>query len=138
MKGLIMTDKEIAENNILLASFRGGTLSEDKQDIYFPKGIQHFSNIPIPNLAYHKSLDWLDTVLQQIEQLNYHTAVLKGIVVDTNDYVCYIGHYFDQALPDWSILIESRASTKIEAIYNAVVEFVNVRNPLATEGSYYE
>lgn len=73
----------------------------------------------IENWAYHTSWDWLIPVVEKIESLNWSTELR---------YTAGVGHnmYFISAGAE---LNRTKSSTdKIEAVYNAVIFFINWYN----------
>lgn len=84
-------------------------------------------------LGYHKSWDWLMPVVEKIEDL-FDKYVLK-VYVSINGRNCDIWNYFDpesvlRSVSDTSLHFKQRkhATTKIEATYEACLNFINWYN----------
>lgn len=127
------------ENNKLIALFMGYYQPKEVQDnlfsfevyaslenckeqfpdieisTYFNDEIENISFVDFP--MYHSSWDWLMPVVEKIERLgscqidislNWCRAGYKGRTFDSRDYL--------------------KSATKIEAVYNAVIAFINWYN----------
>jgi hypothetical protein len=120
--------KEIIENNKLIAEFMGGLWNEPSQ-MYgignaeyikigkvkgYVKACYHYK---LTDLKYHSSWDWLMPVVEKIERHNEFTNVLffpQGCSININTEN---GFHFDVD-----------CDAKIEAVYNACVEFIKWYN----------
>lgn len=125
------------ESNKLIAEFMGGILSSVPNLINLPqtigesrilcvKGSEGLPNGTyevkrIIDLKYHSSWDWLMPVVEKIERLNYDFQIGGGIGV---------ARIVDVGLDRTEVMREIEVSypTKLEATYNAVVEFINQLN----------
>jgi len=114
---------ENIENNKIIAEFMGGLkdgesrLSLQKNEIWLPiHGVCHLGNSG-KVLKYHSSWDWLMEVVEKIE----------GVLPD--DSVITI-QYKDCNIPvnEGEFDIYINATTKIEAVYNACLEFIKWYN----------
>ncbi len=104
------------ENNKIIAEFMGIIPNE--------AGVYHVSKhkgYSLENLLYHTSWDWLMPVVEKIERLNYDFQIGGGIGV---------ARIVDVGLDRTEVMREIEVSypTKLEATYNAVVEFINQYN----------
>ena len=108
------------EKNKLIADFMGckdkntalQTIAERLKDdeIWLP-----FHNVEsINNLKYHKDWNWLIEVIENIESLGYRIEIVK--------HICRI------YLSNKETIIISENIPKIEAVYNACVEFIKWYN----------
>lgn len=70
------------------------------------------------NLRYHDSFDWLMPVVEKIEGLGHDVSILKNAV---GLQWCGIGKFSSNNT-------KATGTTKIEAIYSAVVEFIKWYN----------
>ena len=75
------------------------------------------NNKPITNFYYHSDWNWLMEVVEKIESLGYYVNI-------TGTYVS-IGAIESKTNP---IFIEKDSNIKIEAVYNACVEFIKWYN----------
>jgi hypothetical protein len=110
----------ITENNKLIAEFMGFKLQQDPTERWFGN---YFA---IPNDAWSNRLEllhfdtdwnWLMEVVEKIENYNEYTNVLftpQGCEIN-----CYIENGF---------LFSNDCNTKIEAVYNACIEFIKWYN----------
>lgn len=102
-------------NNKLIAEFMGAI--EVKKDTYkFPNR----TGLPlqINTINYHKDWNWLMEVVEKIESLNYSLEINKQ---EELDYQCLITQKNN-------IIIQKFNTIKIQAVYQAVVEFINQLN----------
>ena len=79
--------------------------------------MNHYENMGNKGLLYHKDWNWLMEVVEKIEDLNYSIEINKQ---EENDYQCLVVKK--------DILIQEFSSTKIQAVYNACVEFIKWYN----------
>lgn len=133
--------KNILENNKLIAEFMGGKLRNESrlklapQEIWLPsQGVCRYDTIETgrgKTLQYHKSWDWLMPVVEKIEILGYYTSIRLNkytnkttvcTIEDTNEAT--IGGGLSQIL----VTEGFKHLSKIEAVYNAVVEFIKWYN----------
>jgi hypothetical protein len=109
------------ENNILIALFMEAK-QYDKEDnyIYFDETNTMFSNdtISIKDLKFHSDWNWLMEVVEKIEEIEGNR-----FKVEIYNNVCRI--YDHQEYDD---VIDITDETKIEAVYNACVEFIKWYN----------
>ena len=100
------------ENNKIIAEFMGITPNE--------AGVYHVSKhkgYSLENLLYHTSWDWLMPVVEKIESILPCDSIITIEYKDCRIPVNESG--FD---------IVTNEETKIEAVYKAVVEFINQYN----------
>jgi len=107
--------KETLEKNKLIAEFMNYPQSGiDNKDPYYYAMKHCFDN----NLMkYHSSWDWLMPVVEKIESLGLNTKI-------------YTGHT-TIASRDASFISQKLNDSKIEATYEAVVEFIKWFNTLS-------
>lgn len=140
MEGLI-------KNNKLIADFIGASKTSNcKDNEMFISGqtICRIDTIELGKghiLKFHKSWDWLMPVVEKIEKI-YETETslprfeinshyVKFFIMDYNtglSYVSISGCYLKS--PE-----AIKFKTKIEAVYNEVVEFINWHNKIEDESS---
>jgi len=107
-----MTDKEILENNKLIANFYDTYLTVK----YITTTVQqHISNYK--DLRFHESWDWLMPVIIKIEKL--------GFSVDTKYCHCIIINGLNC---DKYININTLKESKIKAVYEAIIKFIKWYN----------
>jgi predicted HTH transcriptional regulator len=104
------------ENNRLIAEFMGYNEEIVNGEIYFtlPDMLESLSD---EELQYHSDWNWLMEVVEKIENYNEYTNVLftpQGCEIN-----CYIENGF---------LFSNDCNTKIEAVYNACIEFIKWYN----------
>ena len=131
------------EHNKLIAEFMGVKIGVDSYS-YRPGQSDLLKE---ENLNYHKSWDWLMTVVEKIESLDlkeygYQWEGIDGeteynngsICVEIEQDRCWI--YMNLSLDPFHTFNEKsrgiRFPTKIEAVYAAVVEFIEYYNELIT------
>ncbi len=111
---------DTTENNKLIAEFMGLEYApKDKRwDDWFTKDgtrVTFRSRIP---LQYHASWDWLMPVVEKIE---YCDGISNDEVITIEYKDCIIPHHQGE------VRIEG-ANSKLEAVYQAVVEFIKCYN----------
>ena len=99
------TNKEIAQNNEIIAVFMGRVIPEDKLEFYDENPTTHF---------YNSNWNWLMEVVEKIESLGYRVTIVR--------HICRID------LTEESKLIISEDIKKIEAVYSACLEFIKWYN----------
>ena len=123
--------KNTTENNKLLAEFMGvkkelfwfnlktgnyvkkeNTYCEIEQVSLYVK-----NNKPITSFLYHSDWNWLMQVVEKIESLGYNIDTMK-----------YQSSQFCGIYRDGKIIYTNYCETKIEAVYNACIEFVKWYN----------
>ena len=95
--------KNTTENNKLLAEFLGFELTTNKGLKQLPK--------------FHSDWNWLMQVVEKIESLGYNIDTMK-----------YQSSQFCGIYRDGKIIYTNYCETKIEAVYNACLEFVKWYN----------
>lgn len=115
------------EGNELIAAFMECTQSFDT---YYNKiGKYHFD---INDAEYHSSWDWIMPVIEKIEALNDDTV--DKVWVSINGRECGMWTYFDASdvlragSGNNPFKIKRTASTKIESVWLAVVDFITWYN----------
>ena len=101
------------ENNKLIAEFMG-------VKSYEASGYTNFvysedNDRTEVDLSYHDSWDWLMPVVEKIESLGYELIITESR--------CKINHNTDHSIEE--VLHLELIGSKIEATYQAVVEFIN-------------
>ena len=140
----------IIENNKLIAEFLGRNGKINKS-LYTWKGIDALLSggwIPIEQMKFHSDWNWLMQVVEKIETTSYNvpekfrrgfmkntfkaTGVIYSDYDDREEFLgwssrCELGF---QTLWDSTMLGEDvkKYNTKIEAVYNACVEFIKWYN----------
>ena len=130
MEILIGKDKEMAENNKLIAEFMGciirdenGNLpTESGQHKLFVKEEWDKLNVCSPyspnGVEYHISWNWLMPVIDKIDK------VLDDNVLFKIEY----NHAFIEDVENYNIIIDIMANSRLEATYKAIVEFIKWYN----------
>ena len=116
--------KNTTENNKLIAEFLG----EIKQPFEFPQfgyinSMGDWKDTFFDNqLKFHSDWNWLMQVVEKIESLGYNIDTMK---VDITKYQSsqFCGIYIDG-----KIIYTNYCETKIEAVYNACLEFIKWYN----------
>ncbi len=120
-----MTLEEIIEANKLITEFMGATITQGDNStckISFSR-----ENAP-PQLSqywcysssmqYHSSWDWLMPVVEKIESLKSPNRFNFEIVSGSHCFIYKDGYEF----------IEGDSDTKIQAVYEAIIEFIKWHN----------
>ena len=104
------------ENNKIIAEFLGATLTKDLQIMYPVYG---GDSSYVKDLKYHLDWNWLMQVVEKIE------SILPDDSIITIEYKnCFIPVLDDEE----PFTIEGGGKTKIEAVYNACLEFIKWYN----------
>lgn len=118
------------ENNKLIAEFMGGLynnqsrLSLQSNEIWLPyHGVCSYKSNNGKCLQYHSSWDWLIPVVEKIESLDFRVEIIDTRV-DIEDFR---GFEFSKRFEP---IVEN---TKIEAVYNACVTFIEWYNSAQKE-----
>ena len=101
-----MDQKQIEENNILIAEFMGHYHIKDGYYRVFPTKC-----VRVKGLEYHSSWDWLMKVVEKIESLKNSVTIFD------------VGAGIEGLL-----IIERFGTTKLEGTYLTVVEFIKWYN----------
>ncbi len=108
--------RERAKNNKLIAEFMGGKSYEASGYTNFVYSEDnHRTEV---DLAYHDSWDWLMPVVEKIDEVSDENTLFK---VEHN-------RAFVEDIENYHIFIDVIASSRLEATYKAVVEFINQLN----------
>lgn len=112
-----------AENNKLIAEFLGGYQYDNHDDfITFDETNNIFSNdtISLKNLKFHTDWNWLMEVVEKIESLGYSTEL---------KFIAGLGNTMFFISGGAEVPLNRRIfKTKIEAVYNACVTFIEWYN----------
>ena len=104
------------ENNKIIAEFMGATLTKDLQIMY---PVYEGDSSYVKDLKYHLDWNWLMQVVEKIE------SILPDDSIITIEYKnCFIPVLDDEE----PFTIEGGGKTKIEAVYNACLEFIKWYN----------
>lgn len=112
----------IIENNKLIAEFLGRNGKINKS-LYTWKGIDALLSggwVPIEQMKFHSDWNWLMQVVEKIESLHETNNVLIG----TN--ITYV-QIHNKVINEQEIF-KGVSNIKIEAVYNACVEFIKWYN----------
>jgi hypothetical protein len=120
-----MTTEEVLEKNKLIAEFMGGKMIVTDYHginiIEFPDK----STKDLHGLKYHKSFDWLIPVVEKIESIHDDFHGYFGVHITSNS--CAIqGTKLNTSIenPHYAYFAEWHGTTKIEATYIAVVNWI--------------
>ena len=110
---------ETTEGNKLIAEFHGK----------YNTNWNTISCYPPKDLKYHTSWDWLMPVVEKIEGMKYHTQIFYLHYLKTHACQISKGENFAKPFDDaeWS---GSSLNSKIEAVWQAVVSFIQLHNQL--------
>lgn len=116
-----METKDIKANNVLIAEFIGerGNDTETVKNVYINIPVNGMKEITVEldRMKFHKSWDWLMPVLEKIQNLGYR-VITEGYK-DIKELCSIEGDGYYKNI---------YSSTKIEAIYKSVVEFIKWHN----------
>ena len=118
-----MNKINILESNKMLAEFLCTTQkTEGIDDCYIYGGIAYH----IDDLNFHKDWNWLMEVVEKIESLGYisnqDSRICEGSLKPIYYFRIFIKHYRGQNVG------YSKSNLRIEAVYNACIEFVKWYN----------
>jgi hypothetical protein len=149
-----MDEKNIKmESNKLIAEFMGKSGNVDFHDdkgfvpVYWYTGINGGHKTPYKEdeLEYHKSWDWLMGVVDKIENMDlsetgYSWEGIDGETEYNNQNICveiernqcwiYMNLQLDPVHTINAETFNKKCDTKIESVYNAIVEFIEWYNKL--------
>lgn len=106
------------EENKLIAEFMGLIESSIPNEYWTKKSTEGFGMGQMVELKYDTDWNWLMTVVEKIESLNYSLEINKQ---EELDYQCLI-------TKGNNIVIQNFNQIKIDAVYQAVVEFIKQLN----------
>jgi hypothetical protein len=109
---------ENLENNKLIAEFMGWTLDDKDLNSYRKLNNNVFKYSLLSNFKYHTDWNWLMEVVDKIEGLGFSIEMNKQ---EETDYQCLITKGYD-------IIFQTFSNIKIEAVYNACIEFIKWYN----------
>ena len=119
---IMYTQEEILEGNKLIAEFMGAEVSQaysktKEQDglmFYYSKDSSPdtYRNLSSAAIKYHSSWDWLMPLVEKIEELNVTESFF---IIEDKTCILWLTDTKD---------ICQRSSSKIESVYNTVVEFI--------------
>ena len=109
------------ENNKLIAEFLGYIDNGCSEDGFLIHPVTNY-DVEISGLKYHEDWNWLMQLVEKIESLGYNIDTMK---VDITKYQSsqFCGIYIDGKR-----IYTNYCETKIEAVYNACVEFIKWYN----------
>lgn len=119
-----MNEQEILEGNRLIAEFEGMKLVHD-DPIAYPDGYM-FSEEDgaheLKNMKYHNDWNWLMPVIEKIEAMGYISCI---------ELLHHGEHrvFFNSIETLQPVGNGARGSTKIEAVYLTVLDFIKTTNP---------
>jgi hypothetical protein len=127
-------NKRIADNR-LIAEFMGCYLNDSGTAYYMKVGDPFAiggtrSVYPFGLLKYHTSWDWLMPVVEKIQQLRFMVAIIGDGNPNTNELpnnYCNIfkeGFTLDMVIDGGLI----KSNSKIDAVYQAVLQFIQWHN----------
>ena len=116
------TNKEIAQNNEIIAVFMGRVIPEDKLEFYDENPTTHF---------YNSNWNWLMEVVEKIESLGYRTLTENECFMITKSK---LSSFDVRSKDDYNTIfsdnyeINHYGGSKKENVYNACVEFIKWYN----------
>lgn len=136
-----MNEMQIIDANFLLANFMGWKYTEPKEYVTFDKvyftphtqsvGRENYSGeygdsmvfeFLIDELKFHESYDWIMEVVDKIEA---ECNLQKEAVYNVNIEQCFVEIIHNHTS---DILVKCDADNKLQAIYQACIEFVKWYN----------
>ena len=130
------------ENNKLIAEFMGDHFDTGLEPAYY---IRYNKEYRIEDSQFHESWDWLMPVVEKIESLDlsetgYSWEGLDGETQYNNQNICveiernqcwiYMNLQLDPLHTINAETFNKKCNTKIEAVYAAVVEFIEWYNTI--------
>lgn len=121
-----LNQEDIIKGNKIIAEFMGGIVVE-KTPIYevYDMGKNRFQNQTFWNaksLKYHKSMDWLIPVIEEIE----HTFVI-GTKNGSQYKVCIDGYQCEIYFNNTILFMENKAP-KVLSTWSCIVQFIEYYN----------
>lgn len=110
------------ENNILIADFMGFIESTIKGKFWDKKSEEGFGEGKLTDLKFNSSWDWLMSVVEKIERYLYEEQATEfkiDIFSGASIYIPSTKTHIHYSYND---------SSKIEAVYNTVIEFIKWYN----------
>jgi hypothetical protein len=124
-----MDQKQIEENNILIAEFMGAIY---KSSFNIPKGylfLPWHNLTRINELKYHSDWNWLMPVVEKIESIKNSHHGYFGVYISSNSCAIQGTRFRSDKIQDPPIYFnEVVLSSKIESTYIAVVLFIKWYN----------
>lgn len=124
---------ETTENNRLIAEFMGAKLGNGTDTfpivyINVPSGLAGLCTQTPEMMKYHSDWNWLMEVVEKIESLKNNESYILYDVVIFPDAVLIENREGEEII----LINKSKGTftTKIEAVYNAVVEFITWYNQI--------
>ena len=117
------------ENNKIIAEFMSWDSNESKTVFYEPTDeVQGIDGFTLENLPFD-SWNWLMEVVEKIEGLEFYpknsTCIgFDSFGIEINKNRCDITRYGDFT----HLLLQGQGKTRIEAVYNACIEFIKWYN----------
>jgi hypothetical protein len=142
------TDRQLWIDNELIAAFMGAEIKISSDSILpiakftdAPAGNKKYSSFEINFLEYHSSWDWLMPVVEKIESSGNIWSEIGHSTIGTKTRreiikwcAFYTENHHDLVRSDCSTEItRCEGSTKLEAVYKAVVEFIKWYNQQNTK-----
>jgi hypothetical protein len=106
------------ESNKLLAEFIGLLESSIPNQYWTKKSSEGFGRGQLTELKFHTDWNWLVQIVEKIESNNFSIEMNKQ---EEGDYQCLI-------TKGNNIMFQKFSNIKIEAVYNACVEFIKYYN----------
>lgn len=121
--------KTTTENNRIIAEFMGWKEQTDPTERWFgsfrePNGILH-KNTNTEPLLFHSSWDWLMPVVEKIEGLE--NSIYQVDIMQEGARILKRCKHFDKPI-DCTVSKMPEGTTKLEATYKAVVQFIKWYN----------
>lgn len=119
----------IAENNKKIAEFMGERFTDDAKALkepFYDLGV-NLGIVKLEKMRFNSSWDWLMGAVEKIERNGKHT--LNGVYDNRNEFKGWYPEIFT-LFPKDEIkdLTDLRFDTKIEAVYKAVIAFIDWHN----------
>ena len=136
----------ITENNKLIAEFMGIYFKNNEYQIdnenlrwMVISANSWLNDLEEQDFDFHSSWDWLMPVVEKIESLNLGNTTIKTVFSEEDLYInsnvsflimhkeCYVNFFGEMKVyENWISVTE--CNSKIEAVYNACVEFIKWYN----------
>lgn len=118
-------EQKIIEGNILISEFLEDEINANITQVY-PKGTYGCGGCyNVESLRYHYCWDWIIPVVEKIEHCEEENNKGYSFHVVIFDKDCHIFEYLEE---DETPIIKREASSKIEATWLAVVDFIKWYN----------
>lgn len=120
-----MTNEQILEGNKLICAFMGMREHSIYKELYFNiLNVHKYDTVNLKDTKFHSSWDWLMPVVEKIENTKAKESFYFDVdILSTGVIISSVANHVVQITQE-----EIQSTSKIEAVYNAVIEFIKWYN----------